>query len=199
MTALKRILAVILALISLSLGFHFVAGEIYGVYLAQPGLVWDYLNWLIAFGVIVTLVYHYRKKRALDRQQDDDSVSFSYFSSNLLLFAAMFLAFWFFANWFEVLSSNSDASRTVVGFIWITFNASFSVLGGLTAWQLWQDDPDRNEGAGTEITHPGSLLVSPSGLVVEGQSVAQPSFNAPLEASGDANASPGGNGRETGT
>ena len=71
MGVLRRTVAVILALISLSLGFHFVAGEIYGAYLAQPHLVWDYLNWLTAFAVIVILVYHYRKKRALDRKQKD--------------------------------------------------------------------------------------------------------------------------------
>ena len=74
---LRKILAVILGLISLSLGVHFVAGEIYGAYLSEPHLVWDYLNWLTAFGVVATLAYHYRKKRALDRQQHDQNLESS--------------------------------------------------------------------------------------------------------------------------
>lgn len=177
MGVLRRILAVVLALISLSLGVHFVAGEIYGLYMAEPDLVWDYLNWFIAFGVVVTLVYQYRRKRALDRQQHDDSVTFNYLSTNLMLFAAMFLTLWFFANWFEELSMDDEAARAVVGFIWIGFNASFVVLGGLTAWQLWRNGPGQDERTGAHLTRPGSR-------------------NVPGSLSGDANAIPGGGGRE---
>ena len=151
---LRKILAVILGLISLSLGVHFVAGEIYGAYLSVPHLVWDYLNWLTAFGVVATLAYHYRKKRALDRQQHDDTVNFNYLSTNLTLFAAMFLAFWFFANWFEELSTNGQTASTVVGFIWVAFNASFVILSGFTAWQLWRDESVRDEETEANISRP---------------------------------------------
>ena len=199
MGILRRVLAVILALICLSLGFHFVAGEIYGTYLAEPHLVWDYLNWLTAFGVVVTLVYHYRRKRALDRQQHDDSVSFNYLSTNLMLFAAMFLTFWFFANWFEELNVNSQVDGTVVGFIWISFNVIFAVLGGLTAWRLWQSEPGQDEGTGAERTLPRALLVTPPGLAVEGQPSVRGSSSAPLSSPGEANEVPGGNGKDTGT
>ncbi len=198
MGVLKRVLAVILALISLTLGVHFVAGEIYGAYLAEPHLVWDYLNWLTAFGVVVTLVYHYRKKRALDRQQQDDSVSFNYLFTNLTLFAAMFLTFWFFANWFEELAMNSDTATTVVGFIWITFNASFVILGSLTAWQLWQNDSVQDEVTGSEMSRQGSLLVTPTGLAVEGQPVTQGPISAPQSSPGEDSEAPGGSGRDTG-
>ena len=199
MNVLKRILAVVLALISLSLGVHFVAGEIYGVYLANPDLVWDYLNWLTAFGVVVTLVYHYRRKRALDRQQHEDSVSFDYLSTNLMLFGAMVLTFWFFANWFEELNVNNQPEGAVVGLIWISFNASFVILGGLTAWQLWRNDPGPEEGTDSAATHSGSLLTTPSGFAVEGQSVAQTSLSAPLSTPGDTNQVPGGNDKDTRT
>jgi hypothetical protein len=196
MGVLRRILAVILGLISLSLGVQFVGGEIYGLYMAEPNLVWDYLNWLTAFGVVVTLVYHYRRKRALDRQHNDDSVSFNYLSTNLMLFAAMFLNLWFFANWFEELSMDDQGARAVVGFIWMGFNASFVVLGGLTAWQLWHGGPEQDERTGAQLTPPGSLLVAPSGVGVERQTVAPVSRNVPASAPGEANAIPGGGGTE---
>jgi len=94
-----------------------------------------------------------------------------------LLFAAMFLTLWFFANWFEELSMDDEAARAVVGFIWIGFNASFVVLGGLTAWQLWRNGPGQDERTGAHLTRPGSR-------------------NVPGSLSGDANAIPGGGGRE---
>ncbi len=144
MGALRKLLAGVLAVISLALAFHFVAGEIYGGYLSQPDLVWDYLNWLTALGIVVTLVHHFQRKRAFDRQHQEDDVSVGYLSTNLWLFVAMFLALWFFANWFEELNSNGNASGTVVGFIWIAFNASFVVLGSVTAWQLWNEGNDAN-------------------------------------------------------
>jgi len=196
MGVLRRILAVILALISLSLGVHFVAGEIYGLYMAEPGLVWDYLNWPIAFGVVVTLVYQYGRKRALDRQQHDDSVSFNYLSTNLMLFAAMFLSLWFFANWFEELSMDDEASSAVVGFIWIGFNASFVVLGGLTAWQLWGRGPGQDQRVAARPTGPGSLMATPSGIAAESQTVTHSATNVPVTSHGDADAIPGGGGRE---
>lgn len=196
MGVLRRILAVILGLISLSLGVHFVAGEIYGLYMEEPNLVWDYLNWLIAFGVVVTLVYHYRRKRALDRQQHDDSVTFNYLSTNLMLFAAMFLNLWFFANWFEELTMDEEAARTVVGFIWIGFNASFVVLGGLTAWQLWHGGPGQDERTRAQLTRPESPLATPSGTAVEAQPVGQASGTVTASSPGDANAIPGGGGTE---
>ena len=198
MGILRRLLAVVLALISLSLGVHFVAGEIYGAYLSEPHLVWDYLNWLTAFAVVVILVYHYRRKRTLDRQQHDDNVSFNYLSTNLTLFAAMFLTLWFFANWFEELSMNDQAVGAVVGFVWISFNASFVILGGMTAWQLWGNGPDRDEETGADVTQPGSLLVSPAGLAVEGRPVTQASPDMPGSVSGNVNEVPGGAGKDSG-
>ena len=143
MGTLRKLLAATLALISLALAVHSVAGEIYGAYLdtylAEPHLVWDYLNWFTALGVLVTLVYHFQRKRALDRRHQDDSVTFEYLRTNLLLFAAMFLALWFLANWFEELNANGNTPGSVVGFVWITFNACFVVLGAITAWQLWNE------------------------------------------------------------
>ena len=137
MGVLRRVLSAGLAVISLALGIHFVGGELYGELLAEPHLVWDYLNWLTALGIMVTLVYHFQRKREFDRRQPDDTVSFAYLSRNFLLFAAMFLTLWFFANWFEELYGSGTRHGAVVSFVWIAFNASFVVLGSVTAWQLW--------------------------------------------------------------
>ena len=198
MGVLRRVLAVVLALISLSLGVHFVVGEIYGAYLPEPHLVWDYLNWLTAFGVVVILVYHYRRKRSLDRQQQNENVSFNYLSTNLTLFAAMFLTFWFFANWFEELSMNDQSAGEVVGFVWISFNAAFVILSGLTAWQLWRDGSDWDEETGEDLSQPDSLLISPAGLAVEGQPASQASSNVPRSVPGSVDEVPGGAGRDRG-
>ncbi|MDE2780930.1 MAG: hypothetical protein OXI91_14820 [Chloroflexota bacterium] len=143
MGILKRVLAVTLAAITLALGIHFVGGELYGGLMPEPHLVWDYLNWLTALGILVTLVFHFQRKREFDRRQQDDNVSFAYLSKNFLLFAAMFLTIWFFANWFEELYGSPDTPGAVVGFVWIGFNASFAVLGGITAWQLWNSEDEQ--------------------------------------------------------
>ena len=157
MSALRKLLAVLLGLISLALAIHFVAGELYGSYLPQPHLVWDYLNLLIAVGVVVTLIFHFQRKRAFDRQNQNDSVSIGYLSTNLLLFVSIILALWFFANWFEELNINETTPEVVVSLIWIAFNASFIVLGSVTAWQLWQDqseDPARAASPGSQSPAP---------------------------------------------
>ena len=146
MGIIKRVLAVALAAITLALGIHFVGGELYGGLLPEPNLVWDYLNWLTALGILVALVFHFQRKRKFDRRPQDDSVSFAYLTRNFLLFAAMFLTIWFFANWFEELYGSPDTPGAVVGFVWIGFNASFAVLGGITAWQLWNGEEEQGRG-----------------------------------------------------
>ncbi len=175
MGALRKLLALFLAVISLVLAFHFVAGEIYGAYLSQPHLVWDYLNWMTAIGIVVALVHHFQRKRAFDRQHQEDDVSVGYLSANLWLFAAMFLALWFFANWFEELNANESTSSTVVGFIWIAFNASFVVLGLVTAWQLWSEERAANPVIATAPGQPTDEPVSNVGMAMEDRSGAQPS------------------------
>ena len=169
MVVVRRFLAAMLALISLALAIHFVGSELYGAYLAQPHLVWDYLNWLTALGIVVTLVHHFQRKRAFDRSRQDDAVTFSYLSTNLLLFGAMFLALWFFANWFEELAINDESSMTVIGFIWITFNACFVVLGSISAWQLWHQGYDAGESEGNTLGHDQYTPPSSMGSSLEAQ------------------------------
>ena len=138
MVALRRMLAVILALTSLSVAVQFIAGEIYGVFWSDSHIIWTYLNWAIALGLVVALVFHFRRKRAYDLQNRDDSVSFNYLSSNLLLFSSLFLSLWFFANWFEDLNIDHSSPTPVLDFVWVTFNACYIVLAAITAWQLWR-------------------------------------------------------------
>ena len=152
MGALKKLLAGVLALTSLGIAIHFVAGELYGAYLSQPHLVWDYLNWLTAFAVAISVVYHYLRRRNLGRAQDNQDVSLGYVTASFLLFASVFLALWFFSNWSAELNEKDDTPGAVIGFVWISFNACFVVLAGVTAWQLWSD-----EGAATAAVAPYDL------------------------------------------
>ena len=138
MRALRRLLAVVIGLTAAALAIHSIAGEIYGLYLAQSNQVWGYLNWFLGLGMVIALVYHFGRKRALDRSHQDDNVTMAYLTTNFLLFASVFLTLWFFANWFTVLGPNESLPGTLVGFVWISFNALFVPLGLVTAWMLWR-------------------------------------------------------------
>ena len=172
MNALRRVAAAVLAIISVAVAIHSIVGEIYSVYWSDSHLLWDYLNWFIALAMLVALVFHFRRKRAFDRRNRDEDVTLGYLSTNFLLFATMFLALWFFANWFEELNSGGNTPGTVVGFVWIGFNASFVVLAAVTAWLLWNTEEGSRSGevaapagdspAGTESLSPTGSPVIPS-------------------------------------
>ena len=169
MGTLRKIVAVLLALNVLALFIHFIGGEIYGIFLVEPGIIWDYINGFTAVGVAVVLFYRIQLKRARDRQHADDDVEFSYLATNFMLFAAMVLALWFYANWFEELNLQPDSSAEVVNFIWLLFNAGYVALGGVTAWQLWVQQPraaDPDSGAGLAAGGPQSMQPNLAG---EGQ------------------------------
>ena len=155
MSALKRMMAAVLAIISVAVAVHFIAGEIYGVYWSDSNAVWDYLNWFIAMAMLVALGFHFRRKRAFDRLNREENVTLGYLSTNFLFLATILLTLWFFANWFEELNASQGASSTVVSFVWISFNASFVVLVAVTAWLLWNTEEENLSGE-TAIPAEGS-------------------------------------------
>ncbi len=176
MGAFRKMMAGLLAVISVAVAVQFVIGEIYSEFWSNSHVIWDYLNWLTGPGLLVILYYQFQRKRAFDGQNRDESVTFGYLSANLLLFTSLFLTLWFFANWFEELNINESTSTTVLGFVWIVFNACFIVLAAITAWQLWRHgsgDGTENSANSPQTTindfPPGNPVIQENSIVQESE------------------------------
>ncbi len=136
MDVVKRLLAVFLIVAALAVTVHFVASALYED-AVDVGLGWNILNWPMAAVVVVALVVHYLRKRALDRTETDGSITREYVEVNLALYATIVLALWFFWNWTDDLMS-SEAQSQLRRTFWVFIDPLFVLIGGITGMRLWR-------------------------------------------------------------
>ena len=134
---LRKALAVILWISSLSVGFHYVFSSFYpeGI---DSGLIWEYLDWVMAISVSIALVVHYLRKLELDREGFDDSITREYVEINLALYASLLLALLFFWNWADDLVSGIELQGDNRLLIWSVLNPVFVMISGITGAHLWR-------------------------------------------------------------
>ncbi len=104
----------------------------------DTGLIWEYLNWLMAISVSIALVAHYLRKLELDREGFDNSITRERLEINLALYASLLLALLFFWNWADDLASGSDLQGDNRLFIWSVLNPVFVMISGFTGAHLWR-------------------------------------------------------------
>ena len=103
MSTASKLLAAAFWLLAAAVALHFMFTPFYDG-AADPGQIWDILNWFMAVAVSGALVLHYLRKRTLDIQSDDGAVTRGYLEANLALYASVVLTVWFFWNWFDALT-----------------------------------------------------------------------------------------------
>ena len=137
----RRIGALVLALISLAVGIHFVFGSLYQDAVDVIG-VWSVLDWFMAAGILIALVVHFKAKQALDQDGAGDSVTRRYLEVNLAFYATVLLSLWFFWNWFDFLTSGDEPQGTTNLVNWMLIDPLIAVVMGVTGLRLWRDASD---------------------------------------------------------
>ena len=137
MNALRRMLAVLFGAIALVVTVQFVLSPLYqdAVDLDQ---VWNYVNYLLALGVLAGLIVHYVRKRALGRV-GWIHYSREYLEVNLAFYLTVMLALWFFWNWFDDLTVGAESQDATHLLMWTFVNPLFVVISGHTGIHLWRD------------------------------------------------------------
>ncbi len=136
----RKLLAVLLGAIALVVAVHFVASPFYEEWV-DAGLVWDVVNWFMAVAVMVALVVHFIRKAVLGRRQADGAVTLEYLEINLLFYATVLLALWFFWNWVDNLTVGADPQGDTHLLIWALVDPLFVLIVGVTARRLWRGPP----------------------------------------------------------
>ena len=137
----RRIGAIALAVISLAVAIHFVFGSLYPNAVDVIG-VWAVLDWFMAAGILIALFVSFVAKQALDQDGAGDSVTRGYLEVNVVFYAAVFLALWFFWNWFDFLTSGDEPQGTTNLVNWMLIDPLIAVVMGVTGLRLWRDASD---------------------------------------------------------
>ena len=134
MQMLRKPLSVILGLIALAVLLHFVLSSFYPDSW-DVDLMWNVLNWFMAFGVIVCLVLIYVHKRSVGA----DSGANAFICVNVAFYAAAFLAILFFWNWFDDLTAGEDGQGQTHRNFWVVIDALFVIIVAEVSAHLWRD------------------------------------------------------------
>ena len=136
MDTLRRPLAVILGAIALAVAFHFIFSAFYedSVDVDQ---VWDILDWFMAFAVLVTLALAYIRKKNLTSDSLDAKM---YIRVNVVFYSALWLAIWFFWNWFDSLAVGDGIQNDIRLTLWAFIDPLFIILVGRLSMRLWKGD-----------------------------------------------------------
>ena len=138
---LRRICAILLGLISLAVAIHYVFGSLYQDTVDVIG-VWAVLDWFMAGGILIALVAHLMAKRALEEEGAGDSVTRRYLEVNVGLYLTVFLALWFFWNWFDFLTVGDEPQGTTNLVGWMLIDPLVSLVLGVTSRQLSREGAD---------------------------------------------------------
>ena len=104
--------------------------------------LWVPLNWLQAVTIVVVLVVNTLRKRALDTNGADGSITHAYLEVNLLFYVSIVVTVWYFWNWlfFGFFPDNepAGAARDAHTLLWPFINALGIPLLGATGYHLWR-------------------------------------------------------------
>lgn len=136
MDTIRRPLAVILGVITIAVAFHFIFSTFYPDSV-DVGQVWDILDWFMAFAVLVTLVLAYMRKKNMTSDSTDAKM---YVRVNLVFYSALWLAIWFFWNWFDNLASGTELQDDIHLTLWAFIDPLFIIVVGRLSVRLWKGD-----------------------------------------------------------
>ncbi len=99
---------------------------------------WEVINYFMAFSVLVALVVNAAGKLAYDRANSGDGpITRRWLTVNLLLFASIVLAGWFYWNWFFYFFPESEPGTAEIHLeMWTLINPLFYLTSGGTGYRL---------------------------------------------------------------
>ena len=138
MDTIRRPLAIILGVITLAVTFHFIFSAFYPESV-DVDQVWDILDWFMAFAVLVTLALAYIRKKNTTSDSMDAKM---YIRVNMAFYSAVWLAIWFFWNWFDSLALPGGGVQNEIRLtLWAFIDPLFIILVGRLSIHLWKGDP----------------------------------------------------------
>ena len=140
MNVLRKLLAVLLIGVALLVAVHFVFNSFYRESLDTVE-VWSVLDWPMALALVIALVVHFRRKRALDARAEQ-GLTREYVEVNVATYGTALVALWFFSNWFNFLNVGMEGESAGNLVMWVIVDALIVLVLSATASYLWRAGED---------------------------------------------------------
>ena len=140
MNVLRKLLAVFLIGVALLVAVHFVFNSFYRE-LLDTVEVWSVLDWPMALGLVIALVVHFQRKRALEAGSEQ-GLTREYVEVNVATYGSALVALWFFSNWFNFLNVGMEGESAGNLVMWVIVDALIVLVLSATASYLWRAGED---------------------------------------------------------
>ena len=145
MHIVHRVVGAGLVLLAVLVAVYFVATEydVVSSSFALARLSWSVLNYLMAIGIVLGVVFAWIRKRAVEARGLSNEITRPYLEANVLFYAFMFTALLFFWNWFDRLAGGDVFQDSVTRRLaWIMLDAIFPLITGAMGMYLWRGGSD---------------------------------------------------------
>ena len=133
MNTLKRVCGLFLVLMAVAVAVHTVAEPLYHTSSeGQPySPLWDVLNPLMAVAIVLSLIFGYARKKAVDSEESSTGVTREFVAANMQFYGFLCVGILFFWNWFILHSPDFTAvGADTATLVWILFDATLPLLTG---------------------------------------------------------------------
>lgn len=132
MEALKKPVGAYLVLLAIVVAAYFIANPLLVDAIDVPQ-VWSILDYFMAVGVVLGLLYAYLGKRAVDAE---DGVTREYVEANVTFFVVAAVAVLFLHNWFSLLQFGLDDGNHQAWVIWAFVDTALPLSLGILGCRL---------------------------------------------------------------
>lgn len=132
MDGIKRIIGVLLVLVSLVIAVQFIAWRLY-----DSGDVWTVVNYISLVAIALAFYFNWERKRKHDAS-GETGITREYLESNVMYFATVVLAALFLFNWLNLLvNGEKDVGEEVMhDVVWVVVDIMLIVVLGATGGYL---------------------------------------------------------------
>ena len=140
MSGLKKLVGAYLVVVGVVVAVFFIVNSLLVDSIDVPN-VWYVLDVLMLVGLVLALIFNYMRKREVETQDQNGSVTRPYLESNVLFYLTAGVTILFLHNWFSLLANGADSldGNHQAWVIWATVDTLLPIAFGISGCRLWRE------------------------------------------------------------
>ena len=140
MSGLKKLVGAYLVVVGVVVAVFFIVNTLLADSIDVLN-IWYVLDVLMLIGLVLALIFNYMRKREVETQDQNGSVTRPYLESNVLFYLTAGVTILFLHNWFSLLANGADSldGNHQAWVIWAFVDTLLPIAFGLSGCRLWRE------------------------------------------------------------
>ena len=140
MSGLKKLVGAYLVVVGVVVAVFFIVNSLLADSIDVVN-IWYFLDVLMLIGLVLALIFNYMRKREIETQSQNGSVTRPYLESTVLFYLTAAVTILFLHNWFSLLANGADSldGNHQAWVIWAFVDTLLPIAFGLSGCRLWRE------------------------------------------------------------